>query len=280
MIELEQTPRLLPLYARAVVTAPRRHGDRLPDTELIVRDQRVDLAHLIAYERLCGFRVQDVLPPTYLHVLSLPLAVWVMVAPGFPLALPGLVHVADVIEQRRAVRANEPVTLRVRATDLRGHRAGTQVDLITEAHVGDETVWRERRTYLRRGKGDRPGGPRAVSEAPPGPTALIRVPGDIGRRYAAISGDRNPIHLHPLAARAFGFPRAIAHGMWVVARVLASVEARLPEAMSIDLAFKTPVLLPSTVSVVAAPDGDGGWRLDARNARSGKPHLAGTVSPR
>lgn len=279
VIEMERAPRLFPLYARAVITAPRRRGDELPDDEVVVPDQRVDLEHLIAYERICGFRVRDVLPPTYLHVLSFPLAVQVMVAPGFPLALPGLIHVGNVIEQRRAVRADEPITLRVRATDLRGHQAGTQVDLLSEAHVGNESVWRERGTYLRRGKTDQPRTPRPVSEAPVGSTALVRVPGDIGRRYAAISGDRNPIHLHPLTARAFGFPRAIVHGMWLAARVLASLEARLPEAMSIDLTFKTPVLLPSTVSVVTAPEGDGGWGFDARNARSGKPHLSGTVSP-
>jgi acyl dehydratase len=103
------------------------------------------------------------------------------------------------------------------------------------------------------------------------------VPGDIGRRYAAVSGDRNPIHLHPLTARAFGFPRAIAHGMWLKARTLATIESRLPDAFSVDVTFKTPVLLPSTVSLVAAHHDDG-WLLDVRNAKSGKPHLSGSVT--
>jgi acyl dehydratase len=92
-----------------------------------------------------------------------------------------------------------------------------------------------------------------------------------------VSGDRNPIHLHPLTARAFGFPRAIAHGMWLKARVLAAVEERLPEAFTVDVAFKTPVLLPSTVALAAVRTGDG-WTLDVRNAKSGKPHLAGSIS--
>ncbi len=104
------------------------------------------------------------------------------------------------------------------------------------------------------------------------------MPGDTGRRYAAVSGDRNPIHLYPLTARAFGFPRAIVHGMWLKARVLAALEARLPDAFSVDVAFKAPVLLPSTVSFVAAQD-DGTWRLDVRSAKSGRPHLIGTVAP-
>jgi acyl dehydratase len=106
----------------------------------------------------------------------------------------------------------------------------------------------------------------------------VRVPGEIGRRYAAVSGDRNPIHLRKLTARAFGFPSAIAHGMWLKARTLATLEGRLPDAYAVEVAFKTPVLLPSTVSIATGQDGDG-WTLDVRNARSGKPHLHGHIWP-
>jgi len=273
-IELDAAPSLLGLYARGLVA--RHHGDQLPATDVALRDQAIDVEHLAAYQRVCGFRIRDELPPTYLHVLAFPLAVSIMVDRAFPFPLTGLVHLANVIEQRRPVRVDETVSLHVHAADLRAHESGRQVDLLAAAIVGGETVWRERSTYLKRGKsGSKP--PRVPSEAPDGPTVLIRVPGDIGRRYAAVSGDRNPIHLHPLTARAFGFPRAIAHGMWLKARTLAAIEARLPEAFSVDVAFKTPVLLPSTVSLVAVRQDDG-WTLDARNAKSGKPHLSGSVT--
>ena len=55
-----------------------------------------------------------------------------------------------------------------------------------------------------------------------------RLPGDLGRRYAAVSGDRNPIHLYALTAKAFGFPRQIAHGMWSKARCLAASRTGCP----------------------------------------------------
>jgi acyl dehydratase len=102
------------------------------------------------------------------------------------------------------------------------------------------------------------------------------VPADIGRRYAALSGDRNPIHLYPLTARLFGFRRAIAHGMWVKARTLSVLEGRLPTAFVADVAFKTPVFLPSAVeqSTVRVEDG---WDLGLRGLRNGKPHLVATV---
>jgi len=277
-IELDAAPNLLALYARAVATGPWHHGNQLPATEVVLRDQAVDAEHLAAYQKVCGFRVQDVAPPTYLHVLAFPLAVSIMVDRAFPFPLVGLVHLANVIEQRRPIRVDEVVSLRVHAADLRPHDAGRTVDLLAAATVGDETVWRSRSTYLRRGKQSRARPPHHPTTPPDGPAALIRVPGDIGRRYAAVSGDRNPIHLHPLTARAFGFPRAIAHGMWVKARTLAAIEARLPEAFSVDVTFKTPVLLPSTVSLVAARDNQA-WVLDVRNAKSGKPHLIGSITP-
>jgi acyl dehydratase len=103
-----------------------------------------------------------------------------------------------------------------------------------------------------------------------------RVPGDIGRRYAAVSGDVNPIHLHPLTARAFGFPRAIAHGMWCKAHALAALESRLPDAFTVDVAFRKPVLLPSTAHFVVRPTG-GGFDLGLLRAGKDGEHLVGTV---
>lgn len=44
------------------------------------------------------------------------------------------------------------------------------------------------------------------------------------RRYAAASGDHNPIHLDPDAARAVGLPGVIAHGMLVMGLALRAVE--------------------------------------------------------
>jgi hypothetical protein len=65
--------------------------------------------------------------------------------------------------------------------------------------------------------------------------------------------------------------------MWLKARTLATLEGRLPDAGTIDVAFKTPLLLPSTIAVGTKRTA-GGWELDVRNAKSGKPHLAGTVN--
>jgi acyl dehydratase len=141
-------------------------------------------------------------------------------------------------------------------------------------------VWSGRSSYLRReGKPPARDGAskqRGAATEQRGSIAQVRVPDDIGRRYGAVSGDRNPIHLHSLTARAFGFPKAIAHGMWLEARTLATLEGRLPDACTVEVAFKTPVFLPSTIAI-ATDRAKAGWDLDVRNATSGKPHLTGTV---
>ncbi|HEX3336383.1 MAG TPA: MaoC/PaaZ C-terminal domain-containing protein, partial [Jatrophihabitans sp.] len=206
-----------------------------------------------------------------------------MTETAFPFPLVGMVHLANSITLSRAVRADETVSLRVRAAELRPHAAGRQFDLLAEATVAGEPVWSGRSTYLRRGKAPNPAAMDASKtgrrdlDPQAGPVSLVRVPGNIGRRYGAVSGDRNPIHIHTLTARAFGFSSAIAHGMWLKARTLAALEGRLPEAYTVDVAFKLPVALPSTIAIATERANDQ-WTLDVRSPRSGKPHLAGTVT--
>jgi acyl dehydratase len=280
--QVDRPPKLGRLYARAAVTARGRHGDSLPDATVALHDLVIDRNHLASYADICAFRKSDLLPPSYPHVLAFPLAVTLMVDPAFPFALPGLVHVSNRITQQRPLRADERLTLGVRAANLRDHPRGRQFDMITEVTVGGEPVWSEASTYLRRERK-----PHSASQIPSplvgegqgggsGASAIWRVPRDIGRRYAAVSGDVNPIHLNPLVARLFGFRRAIAHGMWLKARCLAALEGRLPDRLTATVEFKSPLLLPSTVAFLSRPI-DEGWTIAISQAATGRPHLTGSV---
>lgn len=273
-------PSLAPLYAKALLgSLPLpligAGGDELPDTVKEAAGVEVDRANLAAYQKVCGFRVSDALPATYPHVLAFPLAMALMTDRSFPFGLLGLVHVANRIEQRRVLGAAEPLDLRVWAEELRPHPRGRQLDVVAEASAGGEVVWTDRSTYLKRGKGS---GERAERPEPPADPAAAtwKVSGDIGRRYAAVAGDRNPIHLHPLSAKAFGFPRAIAHGMWTKARCLGALEARLPDAYSVEVAFRAPVLLPATVRFASEARG-GGWAFALTGRDGERVHLTGAV---
>lgn len=251
------------MLLRAALTSFRR-GETLA-AQPVSTTVDVSLRHLTAYSSVCGFGLRDALPLTYPHVLGFPLQMKLMTGSGFPFPLPGLVHVANRITQSRPLTLDEPLEITVSARDLRPHPQGTQVDVVTSV----SGVWEGVSTYLRRtGSGASSG---EELQRPVG-SAVWRVPADVGRRYGAASGDRNPIHLYPLSAKLFGFKRAIAHGMWTKARCVASLEGRLPEAVTVDVKFKKPLLIPGRVEFSAVEKD--GWEF----AVWGKgPHLLGSA---
>jgi acyl dehydratase len=278
---LESPPNMAALFARAALTVRGRGGD-LPDTRLARKGVVPDPDEVAAYDRVCRFPVGDTLPPTYPHMLTFPLQMALMSDRSFPLALPGFVHVRNRIEVLRAIRADEPLDLEVWTERFATHRSGATVDLCATVAAGGTEVWRSRSTYLSRGATAPEGAPEADVGVAVGDlervAATWRIPADAGRRYAKVSGDVNPIHLSGLTAKAFGFKRAIAHGMWVKARVLGALSGRLPDALSIDVGFRKPLFLPSTVTLSTA-QADGGWDVAVRNATSGTEHVLGTIRP-
>jgi len=290
---LTSAPSILPLYARAAAPlipgasllpfVPGR-GSEVPDVELTLPDVEPQAARVADYARVCGFAVRGALPPTYAHVLAFPLHLALMADGRFPFGAVGLVHVENSITVHRPVEIGERLTLRVRPTKVQPHPKGRTFGIVSEAHVGGELVWQGLSTMLRRGGGDGQAPPRDAERStngdtgPQGTAAQWRLGGDLGRRYAAVSGDRNPIHMHALTAKPLGFPRAIAHGMWTKARALAAFDGRLPDAYTVDVRFRRPILLPGTVGFASAEQGDG-FRFAVRDARKDTPHLDGLVTP-
>ena len=115
------------------------------------------------------------------------------------------------------------------------------------------------------------------------PPRRWRCPGDLGRRYGWVSGDLNPIHVHPLSARLFGFRRAIAHGMWTKARCLAALGPQLGgrgQGYTVEVVFRKPILLPATVAFAeAAGPAPGSIAFGVRDAKRSTPHLDGLLTP-
>lgn len=314
VLTLAQSPSLAGLYARAglasgraAVGGPvRRAVDRrragpdagpasdapaapaLPAVEHRLGGVVPDPARLTAYQHLVGEPATDVLPAGYVHVLAFPAAIALIVRPDFPMPPLGIVHLANRVEQRAPLRVGDALDLRTWAQDLRPHRKGAQVELVAEvrragAPADEPPAWRGVSTYL--APGVRVPGPEPEDGARPEfvapvPTGRWVFDAGAGRRYAAVSGDANPIHLHPLTARALGFPRAIAHGMLTAARALAAVGARRGEAYDWDVEFASPVLLPSTPVVRVASAGDAAWSVTAWDAKRRKPHLTAEVRAR
>ena len=237
----------------------------------------IDPAHVARYAEVCGFPRRDTVPVTYPHLLTFGAQMDVMADPQFPWPAMGSVHVENTITSHRPIGLGETLAVQVDVDTTRPHTKGTVVDFVSTIRSGDETVWESVSSYLVRGGGteDAPAG-LAFPHAPEG-KAVWKLGEDLGRRYGAVSGDMNPIHLYPLTAKALGFKRHIAHGMWTKARSLAAIENRLPDAVQIDVAFKKPVFLPANVAFGAVGDRNA-WDFALRNPKDGSPHVLGRAT--
>lgn len=259
-----------------------------PETEMVIPEARADSDRLAAYCRVCNFTLGDTLPPTYPHMLAFPLQIALMTEEPFPFGAVGLVHIANEITQHRAINIAEPLEIRVHATRLQPHPKGRQFDFVAEARAEGELVWESTSTTLKRGSGadegakdaDVTGERFAATDFAALPAAAEwKLAADLGRRYGAVSGDRNPIHMSEWTAKPLGFPKAIAHGMWTKARALAALEGELPDALTVSVRFKKPILLPSRVSFASDERADGTTAFAVRDARQGTPHLDGLLKP-
>jgi len=283
-----------------------------------VRTATVAREQVRAYAAVCGFPDKDTAPLTFPHVLAFPLHMAVMTSPQFPFPAIGTVHIANTVTSHRPVTVGETLQIEVHASALRPHPKGTAVDFVASASADGETVWESTSTYLRRGRtdavvstGSTDGGSGSTvavvstgsTDGGSGSTDAVvstgstdggsgltdgmtvvpgritwRLAGDVGRRYAAVSGDHNPIHLYPLTAKALGFPRQIAHGMWSLARCVAALENRLPGAVTVEAEFKKPILLPGTVAFGQDRIGDG-IAFSLTSPKNGAPHVVGRTRP-
>jgi hypothetical protein len=293
---LGEMPSLSKLYVNAAAQAARRRllgaheGSVLPAESHEVRGVVVDVGNLTAYQHLIGETAIDVLPAGFIHALAFPVAMSVMNRDDFPLPLLGMIHLRNQVEQRSPVLFTDALDITARVENLRGHRAGTQVDLVSEVRRAGsaETCWRGVSTYLAKGVFlpgiDKPSpAPVRADFKAPDPTALWQLGVDTGRAYAAVSGDFNPIHLSVLSAKALGMRRSIAHGMYLASRALADVGAVRGDSFTWEVDFEAPVFLPCRVALdISTVQGRAGtWErsdFTAWNPRSGRRHFSGSVA--
>lgn len=283
-------PRLGALYGRGAGGAVRsmlpggsQPSPALPRVGHRVRGVRPDAAHLTAYQHLLAERGSDELPSGYLHVLAFPVATSVMVDPDFPAPLLGMVHLANRASVLHPVTVTDELEITTWTQDLRPHKRGAQLDVVAQVSVDGDVVWEGVSTYLAKGlrvPGDAPDVEREDSPAAGEAPIVWSLPASAGRAYAAVSGDVNPIHMSALTAKAFGFSRAIAHGMYTAARALSDVGAARGSTYDWTVEFAKPVLLPGKVAVSIDQTPQGAFTYEGRNPRSGKLHLRGEVTPR
>ncbi|WP_240613197.1 MaoC/PaaZ C-terminal domain-containing protein [Brachybacterium endophyticum] len=302
--DLGDVPSFPAVYAAALTRRPgAKRSATLPDLAHRVRKVRIDPARAAAFDHLMGGAATDLVHPGVLHVLAFPVSLSLMARSDFPVGLLGLVHVSNRILQHRSVEVGELVDVECRTRDLRPHRRGRLFDSVTTIlSENGEIIATDVSTYLAKGaapqgedagaqgqsRDGRAGGDGSERSSraefvPSAPTGRWSLDAGTGRRYAEVSGDANPIHMSSLTARAFGFPRAIAHGMYTASRAFTESRPDLTRPLQWDVTFEAPVTLPGTVLVRYEDDGDGGTRCEGwKPARGGKParrHFSVEVTP-
>ena len=294
---LQAAPQLTTLYATALARSAQaglRRGNRelsLPKDwhrldNLTAAPEKVD-----EFQRLMSRPQADFLPSGYLHTLAFPVAVSVLARSDFPLPLLGMIHLRNEIHHLRPIALDERLSVTAWVENLLPHRSGTQVDVVVDVDSVSGPVWKGRSTYLAKGIRSTATGPaatapveseRGTEEIPAYPTSEWSLGGDTGRRYAAVSGDWNPIHLSVLSARALGMKRPIAHGMYLASRMVAEAGPGEATPFRWTVEFRAPVALPSRLFISAHADrsSTAGWRsaeVIAWDPRRRRTHFSGRL---
>lgn len=282
MGENEQPSGLKNLLRAAAGALPIvRRGDTLPDRTLRVDELSIDPANVAAYAHVTGLRFGDAVPLTYPFALTFPTVMNLVTGFDFPFAAMGSVHLENHITQYRPISVTDTVSVGVHAENLREHRKGLLVDIVTDVNVGNDTAWHQVTTFLhqqRTSLSDEPKPPPQKQPKLGPPNAVLHVTAGQIRHYASVGGDHNPIHTNAIAAKLFGFPTVIAHGMYSAAAVLANIEGQLPDAVKYSARFAKPVVLPARAGLYVDRRGDA-WELTLRHLTKGHPHLTATVTP-
>lgn len=288
-LRFDKLPSMMAAYAKAL--NPKKRTDPAapwPQLRAIIDSIYISRPNLEAYCKLCALPYQAQLPAVYPHLLAAPLHAQLLSHPSLPIALPGLIHARNTIDSFAPISWMDRLHIEVELGERRAVKRGVEFDLITKVSRDGALVWRQLTTILANVKA---AGPTLRSSAPPS-TAQPHIPtphtstswsldADMGRRYARVCGDFNPIHLTRATARVSGFKRPIIHGMWTLSRALSDLQDHIPpQPWRLEVEFKRPIYLPSRVIHQAwSEDAGQTHTLEIRSPDQGTLHVHGLLHP-
>lgn len=272
---------MLALYAKAAVHRPLKDLEsgqlQLPILPALTLNEIkvISPKHCAAYNNLTKWRpkMASLVHPNYIQTLSLPLQLRMMVNKAFPFSLMGLVHVANHIKVKTLPEQSACLYLRTYFGEVFFHPKGWLFEVITlgsASEINESTPSEVKATsyYLaktRHTSDIMQSGAHKIPEwisvekieeqkqeqalnAKQYMGQTLSFSKDIGRKYAKISGDYNPIHLHSACAKLFGFKQVIAHGMYSKALVLSNIANEYcfyKNAFEVNTLFKRAITLPT-----------------------------------
>lgn len=279
IIQLKKLSNPAELYARIATTFLKKGKGDLPDIAIQLENTTLTPDKVKKYNKICGFNHSIIVPATYIHAYIFPLHTYLLSQPDVPFPLPGLIHFANSIKQYRPLYIGEEFSVTCKLGNLIAHDKGQAFEILSYVDVHGKRIWEDVSIYLYKGK-------EGIGNILDWNQPILNdncikeswsLYQNLGFEFAIASGDFNPIHLHPLTAKVFGFQRHIIHGMWSVGRILALLENRVPESFELTASFKTPIYLPASV-IFRHEKTDEGFNFDIVDHTQEKPHLKGYIN--
>jgi len=275
---------MLALYAKAISHRPiKLREDNADQQTPILPAIECELTVLIkakhcnAYNKLTNWQpsLAAVVHPNYAQTLSLPMQLSMMVNKAFPFSPMGIVHIANQIKVVSLPEQTDNLHIRTFFGNVYFHRLGWLFEVITLASStkAQDTTKPQIKAisyYLAKAK-HAPNIDQNTAQEMPEWIANAKVlaaqdplldihkqdlyfSSSIGRQYAKVSGDYNPIHLHPFSAKLFGFKKAIAHGMYSKALAISTIAGQhhfYKSEFEIDVLFMQAIGLPTQATLTS-----------------------------
>mmetsp|Transcript_13101 Transcript_13101/g.35676 ORF Transcript_13101/g.35676 Transcript_13101/m.35676 type:complete len:343 (-) Transcript_13101:289-1317(-) len=269
-ISYDWWPSLFHLYLQAAVAVIRKSGGGPIDVQdvrteppievAMVKPQPFDKKRLSKFLRLSSYpdSMQGVVPLMYPICESFRLNIQALLHPAFPFSVLRTVLKSISTTMYREVTHDEALVYRVQIdpkTFTRTDKGHIEVDIASMASSSKDNalVWRSTvRAVVLNPKAAKGGG-AAAAQLDQDKLQIIdtwKHKADVGRKYGALNGDLNPIHLHSALSKMFGFKRPIAHALFQLSCTEASIRkhgipVQYPIQMDVDC--KRPTLLPATL---------------------------------
>jgi hypothetical protein len=247
-------PSLASIYLRAVASVVKSKTLAKGVTSLDPLSLRCVQLPAFSKSHIANFRGQvgstvshDFLPSSYLQVktMSMPMSLLSQT----PLNILGSLHESCTIKSERLVKVSETLTA---TAVFDGNVEKSDKDdillsiTVTINDADDSTVQTIKNKY----RILNPKRHKIKSAArPPAPSyegwskTTKDFPVTVGKDYAMLNGDVNPIHMTPLTAKLFGYSSCIAHGMFSVCTMF-GLEKEDTGKQTISGLFVRPMMLP------------------------------------
>lgn len=263
---------------KAFKTLPKKSGAAFPSIKYVLESVQADPSKLHAYNTLFGY-TGDIVPSTYWHTRFFPIRILLAADKKFPFPLPGMVHLTDTITQYEPIKASDTLRMECYLGKCMRHEKGTAFETITQLFLHDKLVWEENTVNLRIGKTQLGEEEYSAYEFPLVESTKeteLTIPRSMGKKYAHISGDFNPIHVSVLGAKIFGFKTSLMHGWYSLNKLLAPHQPLMDEKHTLFVAFKKPLFLPGNVVLKESATKDG-FQFEVTDKKEGYPNLKGTI---